>query len=44
MHVCVCVGAEAAENTVAQHSLIVWLHNKSNVSGGIIYTRSVLNK
>lgn len=30
----VCVGAEAAENTVAQHSLIVWLHNKSNVSGG----------
>ena len=40
-----CVEAEAATNTQRPHrSLIVCLHNKSNVSREIIYTRSVLNK
>lgn len=40
-----CVEAEAATNTQRPHrSLIVYLHNKSNVSREIIYTRTVLNK
>lgn len=39
------VEAEAATNTQRPHrSLIVCLHNKSNVSREIIYTRTVLNK
>lgn len=51
--VCVCVTvlswveleAEAATNTQRPlRSLIVCLHNKSNVSREIIYTRTVLNK
>lgn len=40
-----CVGAEAVTNSQWSHrSLIVCLHNKSNVSREIIYTRTVLNK